>query len=95
MITPDHINAAFELLAGFFVLHHCKVLYDHKEVKGVSLISVIFFTGWGFWNLYQYPSLGQWWSFYGGLGIVATNLLWVSMMIYYTRYHNKNEGVGI
>lgn len=85
MITPDTINGAFEVSAGFFVLNHCRVLYEHKATKGVSVLSAIFFTIWGFWNLYYYPSLNQPLSFYGGLFVVATNVLYVGMMIYYRR----------
>jgi hypothetical protein len=35
------------------------------------------------WNLYYYPHLDQWWSFAGGLVIVAANVLWIGLMVYY------------
>lgn len=85
MNVPDIVNGAFELFAGFFVLNHCRALYRDKLVKGVSLVSTIFFSSWGFWNLYYYPSLGQWWSFAGGLSIVSANCVWIAMMVYYIR----------
>ena len=84
-MLPDLINGSFELLGGFFILNHCRALYAHKMVKGVSIISTIFFSSWGIWNLYYYPYLGQWLSFAGGLLISAANLLWIAMMVYYTR----------
>lgn len=80
---PDIINGSFEFLAGFAVLNHCRAVYRDKAVKGVSILSVIFFTAWGFWNLYYYPHLNQIWSFYGGLFIVAANSLWVWLLIRY------------
>lgn len=82
-IDKDVINGGFELAAGFFVLNHCRVLYAHKETRGVSLASSAFFTLWGFWNLYYYPALNQPLSFYGGLFVVAANALYVGMMISY------------
>lgn len=82
-ITKDAINGAFELLAGFFVLNHCRVLHAHKEVRGVSLASVLFFTLWGLWNLYYYPALHQPLSYYGGWFVVAANALYVGMMVSY------------
>lgn len=80
-MLPDIINALFELFGGFFILNHCRVLWRDKEVKGVSIISTIFFTLWGLWNLYFYPSLGQWWSFVGGIMIVIANFIWVGLLI--------------
>ena len=86
----DIINGCFEVFAGLFTIHNCVRLYEDKEVKGVSILATFFFTLWGFWNLYYYPSLGQTWSFYGGIVIVITNSVWVSQMIYYSR-KNKRE----
>lgn len=84
-IDKDLINGGFELAAGFFVLNHCRVLAQHKEARGVSLASVVFFTLWGVWNLYYYPALNQPLSFYGGMFVVAANVFYVGMMAYYRR----------
>lgn len=85
MMWPDFINGTFEALAGLMILNHCRVLYRDKLVRGVSAVSTAFFFAWGVWNLFYYPHLGQWWSFAGGLVIVAANCLWLGMMIYYKR----------
>ena len=85
MSPADMCNAAFELFGGVFVLNHCRVLFEAKIVKGISIVSTVFFTAWGVWNLYYYPSLGQWASFAGGVFICLTNLLWVAMLVYYRR----------
>lgn len=79
----DIINGLFELLAGVMILNHCRAVIRDKAVAGVSIISTIFFSLWGVWNLHYYPSLDQWWSFAGGLLIVAANFLWVSLLIKY------------
>jgi hypothetical protein len=52
-------------------------------VKGVHWIPTGFFTAWGFWNLYYYPHLDQWLSFFGGLFIVAGNFSWLILMVMY------------
>ena len=83
MSIPDLINGCFELFAGFFILLHCKRLYKDKKARGVSLTAVIFFTLWGFWNLFYYPYLNQWLSFFGGMSIAIINSTWVVMLIYY------------
>lgn len=81
----DYINGGFEALSGFFVLNHCRVLMRDKAVAGVSITSVCFFTLWGIWNLYYYPSLGQMLSFYGGLFIVSANAIYIYLLIKYSR----------
>ena len=82
-MLPDIINGLFESLAGIFILNNCWRVFKDKMVRGVSIISTSFFTAWGFWNLYYYPHLNQWVSFFGGILIVFANLLWVTLMIKY------------
>ncbi len=86
----DNINGLFELCGGFFVFLHCLRLYGDKKVKGVSFVATGYFAVWGFWNMYYYPFLSQWASLIGGLLIVAMNVLWISMMVYYIR-KERNE----
>ncbi len=83
---PDVINSSFELLGTFAILGHVHRLWKDKNVAGVSLWATVFFASWGFWNLYYYPHLGQWWSFWGGIGIVLANIIWISGMVYYSRH---------
>ncbi len=82
----DMMNGSFEMLGGFFILISIVKLRRDKRVKGVSWLTVAFFAVWGYWNLYYYPSLDQWWSFYGGVFIVTMNTIWVAMMMYYAAY---------
>jgi hypothetical protein len=85
MNAPDLINGALELLGGIFVLNHCLTLYQSKQSRGVSKVSAAYFSIWGLWNLFYYPHLEQWWSFSGGVLIVAANTLWVALMIRYRK----------
>lgn len=82
-MIQDVINGGFELGAGVAVLAHCGKLYEHKTVRGVSLWAVLFFTAWGFWNVYYYPHLGQFWSFVGGIFVMLANCVYVAMLLYY------------
>lgn len=82
-MTPDLINGLFEFVGGLLILNHCRAVLRDKAVAGVSIVSTIVFTLWGVWNLYYYPALNQWWSFCGGLLIVAANALWVALMFRY------------
>ena len=81
MMTNDLINGLFELLAALFVLNHCRVLLRDRAVAGVSILSTLFFTLWGCWNLHYYPALDQWLSFYGGLCIVIANTYYIALLV--------------
>lgn len=83
-MSADLVNGLFEALAGLFVLNHCRVLRRDRAVAGVSIASVAFFTLWGVWNLYYYPSLGQSLSFFGGLFVVAANAFYVGLLLFYS-----------
>lgn len=84
-MSPDHINGLFECLGGVLVWRNVHLLHRDKEVKGVSLLPTLFFFLWGLWNLIFYPALGQWWSFWGGVVLVAANCVWWCQMLYYSR----------
>lgn len=84
-MNPDLINGLFELFASVMVLNNCLRLYRDKCVMGVSIASTAFFFGWGVWNVYYYPAIGQPFSFYAGIAVCASNALWVAMMVFYSR----------
>lgn len=86
----DIINAAFEFGGAIFLCHNCITLYKDKAVSGVSILSTAFFTGWGFWNIYYYPTLDQVWSMIAAIALTFFNVLWVGQMIYYRRANIKN-----
>jgi len=85
-IENDIINAGFEFFATLFVLRNCYVVWDDKKVAGVSVAATAFFMMWGGWNVYYYPSLGQVFSFYCGIGVLLSNILYVGLLIYYSRH---------
>lgn len=84
-MTPDLINGSFELLGGVLIWMNVWRMYKDQELKGVHWGPTLFFTVWGFWNLYYYPHLDQWLSFLGGIVIVAANATWISMTLYFLR----------
>jgi hypothetical protein len=82
---PDLVNGSFEAVGGVTTFFNCLRLYKDKEVKGVVWQLTIFYTVWAIWNMYYYPHLNQWLSFWGGLVIVLGNLIWITQVIYYRR----------
>lgn len=91
-MTPDMINGLFEMCGGLFIALSIRKLWHDKRVAGVAWRHAGFFAGWGYWNLYFYPSLDQWWSFCGGVGVVAANTIWLGQLIYYTKRPGGSHG---
>ena len=82
-MNNDMANSVFEFLGAVFQIKNTMQIYKDKEVKGVYWPAWIFFTAWGYFNIYYYPSLDQWWSFSAGILIAIANTVWVSMAYYY------------
>jgi hypothetical protein len=80
----DKVNGSFELFGGFFILLNILKVCNDKSVAGVDWRAVLFFTAWGYWNLYYYPSLDQKASFYGGIVIAIANTVWLSLLIWFS-----------
>lgn len=91
MNLSDIGNGFFEGGLAVLLTYNIKSLIRDKEVKGASLLPSIFVTIWGYWNLYYYPSLHQWISFVGGLGVCFMNTWWLSLAFYYKRQQRKDE----
>lgn len=88
--TPDLMNGIFELGGAFALYQNVRTLRQDKMVRGVHWLPTGFFAAWGLWNLFYYPNLDQWFSFFGGVAIVSINLLWLGMMVYYMRKEKRN-----
>lgn len=82
---PDLINGLFELLGALLMLMDCRRMYIDKGLHGVSVWPRVFFTSWGWWNLFFYPALGQWLSFWGGVLMIVVQMAWMGQYIYYQR----------
>lgn len=88
-MSNDLINGFFELCGGLLYVINIRRLIRDKEVRGVSWIPTLFFTFWGAWNLYYYPSLNQTLSFIGGIFIFTTNAIWIYLVFYYKWKHKS------
>jgi hypothetical protein len=89
VLTPDIINGVFEAGMAAVLFRSVLRLRREKKVSGWSPWAVVWPTLWGFWNLYFYPHLGQFWSFVGGLLVVVTNMTWLGLAAYYASTWHK------
>lgn len=88
-LTPDCINGAFELLGSLFTWMNVRRVVRDRGYAGIYLPVTVFFFSWGFWNLFYYSHLDQWWSLAGGSSLVLANLSWVSVMLWFGSLANK------
>lgn len=89
-MVADNVNGMFEVVGGLFVAANVLRLYRDKKVRGVSRIATAFFVVWGYWNLYYYAAIGQWWSQAGALSAALVNSVWLGQMVYYTRKEKRD-----
>jgi hypothetical protein len=85
MTWADNVNGIYECGGAIALAVNCYQTYKDKEIKGLNLGSMLFFTSWGYWNLYFYPSLNQWMSTIGAAALVFFNTIWCCQAIYYTK----------
>jgi hypothetical protein len=90
-MIPDMLNGLFELFGAGFIALSVRKLHRERIVRGISWGHVAFFMVWGYWNLYYYPSLDQWFSFVGGLGIVAMNTVYFAQLVYFTQAERQRR----
>lgn len=80
----DMINCAFQLVGAALFSTNIRAILREKTLEGIRWQPQAFFSAWGFWNLWYYPSLDQWFSFAGGAILVAVNVTWVVLAVYYS-----------
>lgn len=84
-MSLDIINGLFELGGAILLWLNVVRLHRDKLVRGVHPVPTAFFACWSVWNLWFYPSLGQWWSFAAGIGVGVVNIIWLVQMLWYLR----------
>lgn len=84
IISPaDAFNGCFEFAGAYMVSLNVRAILRDKMIRGIHWAPTFFFAGWGVWNCYYYPSLGQWCSFAGGVTLTLVNATWLGLMWVY------------
>jgi hypothetical protein len=81
----DILNAIFELIGSLLAIMNIVKLIKDKAIRGVYWPIWAFYTAWGFWNLYYYPSVDCWYSFLAGIIMVIANLIWLILAVRYRK----------
>ncbi len=80
----DQINSGFVLMAAlFYVLNLLKLMKD-KEIKGISKISIGFFSLWNVWTLFFFIKVSEyWWTIGAYIIVTILNIAYITLMIKY------------
>lgn len=89
-MTPDQINAIFEMMGALFMFPSLIKAYKEKHIAGISLLTPIFFSSWGLWNVFYYPLMMQPWSATAALFLFGFNFIWLFQVFYYSKKEKKN-----
>lgn len=81
----DVINGTFETLGCLAVGLSIRQLLRDRRVQGYHWGSLLYFTSWGYWNIYYYPALDQWVSAVGATATALANTIYLGMIIYFSR----------
>lgn len=84
-MTPDAINGLFTIGGALAIGTSIYKLHKDKKVQGVYWPMLTFFICWSSWNIYFYSHLNQWISVLCGLCILASETVYMVMLIYYGR----------
>lgn len=82
-LSMDLVNGVFEFGGALLLLLNVRRLARDRHLAGVHWSPTVFFTAWGVWNLFYYPSLDQPWSFAGGVCLVCVNAFWLGQIAYF------------
>jgi hypothetical protein len=93
LIASDLINGGLEFGGSIFLWVNVRALRRAKKVVGVFWGAPAYFTLWGLWNLFYFPSLGQWFSLCGAMSIAAANITWLVLALYYEKRNAKKPGM--
>ncbi|MFA5670185.1 MAG: hypothetical protein WC967_13165 [Balneolaceae bacterium] len=89
-MSPDIINACFELGGAALNTMNIIQIRKDKSVRGVSVVPTIMFSIWAVWNMYYYSHLHQYYSVGAAVLLGVVNFTWV---YYYFKYTPKSISV--
>lgn len=77
----DHITAAFQLGASFFLCVSIVAIYRDRVLKGVSVWMVAFFALWTVYGTYNWYVLDQHWSFVTSILMAILYVIWLALCV--------------
>ena len=89
--NPDIINGLFEFSGSIAIFISAFKCFKNKSADGVSWVMTAFFFTWGVWNLYFYSHLSQSFSFWAGVMMLLSNVIYTSLIVRYSFFNPNNK----
>ena len=87
----DYIMAAFQLGACFFLCLSIGAVFRDRQLKGVSVWMIAFFTVWTIFGTYNWYALEQFWSYVTSVLMGILYCIWLSLAIAAKREQNDYQ----
>ncbi len=84
-MTPDALNACFELAAAAFVTLHARRVWTDREVAGVSIPAGCFFASWTLFGFFYFAMIGHWISFACSFPPMVAYVAWIAGLVRFRR----------
>ena len=82
----DLMTAAFTFGAAMFLILNIRQLLIDKEVKGVSIYTISYFTTWGYWGIFLFYKMpNMLWTVFASVVLAVTYSVWLGLAIYYKK----------
>jgi hypothetical protein len=79
----DVITSLFQFGAVVFLLDNIRAIIRDKDLKGVSILMIVFFTVWGYWGIFMFYVLQQPLSMWTNIGIAVAYTIWFLLAVFY------------
>ena len=80
-MSPDAVNACFELFGGAMLWLNVRRLLLDREVRGISVIPVALYALWSVWGLFYYAGLGHTASMWACAVGGAAKFSWLAVFV--------------
>jgi hypothetical protein len=81
----DLVTSLFQIGAVIFLLDNIRTLLKDRQLKGVSIGMISFFTLWGYWGIYMFHMLKQPFSMWTNVAIAAAYTVWLLLALYFKK----------
>lgn len=86
----DTVNSIFVFAASIFYILNLYKLYKDKQVKGISIASLVFFSCWNIWTLIFFLSTDYIYTTISYVLVSIINIIYLSLLYY---YYKKNKRI--
>jgi len=81
MTTADAITTFFQTGASIFLCLNILQLKRDRELRGVSIWTIAFFTVWSYWGIFLFYSLDLFWSMVSNAVMAVAYTVWLALAV--------------